>query len=102
MHIDIAFPGWSSRTEILRQRIDPLPLEALAATLDLEIKFAEDEPLPPGWHWLYFNSAVRRSYLAEDGHPRRDSANSFLPPVPLPRRMWAGSRIHYPTNLPIG
>ncbi|MFL9933941.1 MaoC family dehydratase N-terminal domain-containing protein [Paraburkholderia sp. RL18-103-BIB-C] len=98
--MDNLFPGWTRRTDVLRQRIDPLAVSALAATLDLTIEHADGKRLPPGWHWLFFNPVARRSSLGEDGHPIR-GASSFLPPVPLPRRMWAGSRIRYLSELPI-
>ena len=49
--------------------------------------------LPPLWHWLYFTPLTRHSELGEDGHARR---GGFLPPVPLPRRMWAGGRLRLP------
>jgi hypothetical protein len=45
--------------------------------------------LAPLWHWLYFLPQHRQSELGPDGHARR---GGFLPPVPLPRRMWAGGR----------
>jgi len=68
----------------------------MAATLDLERAPEPGEPLPPGWHWLFFNPVVPRRGLGSDGHPRR---GGFLPPVELPRRMWAGSRIRYLADL---
>ena len=46
--------------------------------------------LPPLWHWLYFLPQHRQSELGPDGHAKR---GGFLPPVPLPRRMWAGGRL---------
>jgi 3-methylfumaryl-CoA hydratase len=55
--------------------------------------------LPPGWQWLFFNPVVRRNALGIDGHPRR---GGFLPPIELPRRMWADSRIRYLADLPVG
>src|SRR5690606_6317157 len=55
--------------------------------------------LPPGWQWLFFNPRVRRSGLGSDGHPQR---GGFLPPIALPRRMWAGSRIRYLADLRVG
>ena len=48
--------------------------------------------LPPLWHWLYFLEAAPLSKVASDGHAER---GDFLPPVPLPRRMWAGSRFAF-------
>ena len=56
-------------------------------------------PLPPGWHWLYFNPAPRRSELGPDGHAMR---GNLLPPVPLPRRMWAGGRLRFLGGLRLG
>ncbi|MBN3722682.1 FAS1-like dehydratase domain-containing protein [Burkholderia sp. Ac-20379] len=102
MDFDSTFENWTSRTEVLRERIDAGRLRALAATLDLSADIDDGAPLPAGWQWLFFNPIAPRSQLAEDGHPRRDQAGSFLPPVPLPRRMWAGSRIHYLRDLPVG
>ena len=73
---------------------------ALAATLDApQDDLADGAILPAGWHWLYFNPAVARSELAPDGHER---LGSFLPPVPLPRRMWAGGTLRFPGALRIG
>jgi 3-methylfumaryl-CoA hydratase len=70
----------------------------MAATLDLEHAPQAGEPLPPGWQWLFFNPKARRSTLSADGHPER---GGFLPPIELPRRMWAGSRIRYLADLPV-
>ncbi len=70
----------------------------MAATLDLQSAPRAGDPLPPGWQWLYFNPVARRSALGSDGHPCR---GGFLPPIELPRRMWAGSRIRYLADLPI-
>jgi 3-methylfumaryl-CoA hydratase len=55
--------------------------------------------LPPAWHWLYFKPLNRQSDLGEDGHPRR---GGFLPPVELPRRMWAGGRLRFVRPLHLG
>jgi 3-methylfumaryl-CoA hydratase len=64
----------------------------MAATLDLETSPRPGEPLPPGWHWMFFNPTARASDLGPDGHLKR---GGFVPPVPLPRRMWAGGRLAY-------
>ena len=57
------------------------------------------DPLPPLWHWLFFLDRHRASELGSDGHARR---GGLLPPVPLPRRMWAGSRFEFHRPLRIG
>lgn len=78
----------------------PTPVAALAATLDrADPAPCEGDPLPPLWHWLYFLPIARQSELGEDGHPAR---GGFLPPVPLPRRMWAGGRLSFGPPLRIG
>jgi 3-methylfumaryl-CoA hydratase len=81
-------------------RIDLARAKALQATLgDTQHKIAEGAPLPPLWHWIYFWQVAPPDRLSPDGHPVR---GDFLPPVALPRRMWAGSRVSFPGSLPIG
>jgi len=92
------YEAWVGREEELRDRILEPAVQAMAATLDLESAPRAGDPLPPGWQWLFFNPAVRRSGLGVDGHPAR---GGFLPPIKLPRRMWAGSRISYLADLPV-
>jgi 3-methylfumaryl-CoA hydratase len=76
------------------------PVQALAATLDHEPSpIPEGMPLPPLWHWLYFLPLHRARDIGPDGHARR---GGFLPPVPLPRRMWAASRFEFHTPLRVG
>jgi 3-methylfumaryl-CoA hydratase len=97
---DIAhLKSWVGRTQTIEDIIAVDRVVAMAATLDLERAPAAGEALPPGWHWLFFNGAARQSELGPDGHPRR---GGFLPPVPLPRRMWAGGRIKLSGPLPVG
>jgi 3-methylfumaryl-CoA hydratase len=55
--------------------------------------------LPELWHWLYFLPHARQSEIGPDGHPKR---GGFLPPVPLPRRMWAGGRLEWIKPLVVG
>jgi 3-methylfumaryl-CoA hydratase len=72
----------------------------MAATFDRrEPEPAPGDPIPPGWHWLYFLETKPASELGPDGHARR---GGFLPPVPLPRRMWAGGRIEFRRALHVG
>jgi len=78
---------------VLRDRVTSFPVTALSATLDRDATPPRPgDALPPLWHWLYFLPAARQSALGEDGHPAR---GGFLPPVPLPRRMWAGGRFTF-------
>ena len=83
--------AWIGRSVTQHDTVTAAPLRALAATLDL----ADDAlpaTLPPLWHWLYFLPAARASEVGPDGHPQR---GGFLPPVPLPRRMWAGGELAF-------
>ena len=91
--------AWIGRTETAFEEISSWRVAALAATLDFDDVPATGTGLPPGWHWLFFNPVVRRRELGSDGHPWR---GGFLPPITLPRRMWAGGRLVYRAPLPIG
>ena len=91
---------WIGRTETVHDAVTPTPVTLLSATLDSEGPFpGMGDPLPPLWHWLYFLPRHRQSELAPDGHAKR---GGFLPPVPLPRRMWAGGRFEFHRPLCIG
>ena len=88
--------AWLDKTETLTDDITAFPLRALAATLDRE---APDSAVPPLWHWLYFLPVSPLSEAGPDGHPKR---GGFLPPVELPRRMWAGGRLTFHAPLRAG
>lgn len=92
--------GWEGRSETLIEPIAPQTVRGLAATLDYtDTNAALAAALPPLWHWVFFTPRVRQSELGADGHPR---VGGFLPPVPLPRRMWAGGRLQWYGALRIG
>ena len=92
--------GWVGKTESLTDTITAWPVAALAATLDRSDPAPQPgDELPPAWQWLYFLDPKPASELGPDGHPKR---GGFLPPVPLPRRMWAGGRIEFLRPLRIG
>ncbi len=91
---------WIGRTETMSDVVTAAPCAALAATLDHPgERPAVGAPLPPLWHWLYFLPMHRQSELGTDGHPQR---GGFLPPVSLPRRMWAGSQLDFHEPLRVG
>ena len=92
--------SWIGRSETLNDVATAVPPRALSATLDRDdAPCKPGDALPPCWHWLYFLPLARQSEIGADGHPKR---GGFLPPVPLPRRMWAGSRIQVHAPLRIG
>jgi 3-methylfumaryl-CoA hydratase len=91
---------WIGRTQTLEDEITPTPVAALSAVLDRDTTRPEPgTPIPPLWHWLYFLPIAKQSDIGPDGHPHR---GGFLPPVELPRRMFAGSRTQFAKPLCIG
>lgn len=90
---------WQGRSEQMEDTITAAPLRGLSALLD------RDDPrqdvgieVPPLWHWLYFLPQAPQHQLGVDGHPQR---GGFLPPVPLPRRMWAGGKFSWEVDNPL-
>ncbi len=94
-----ALTDWVGRTRVSEDLIAPFQARGMAAALDYESAPGEGDALPPGWHWLYFPDIAPQSALGSDGHEAR---GEFLPPVPLPRRMWAGNRLAFYRPLIIG
>lgn len=91
---------WTGRVETRSDTITVAPLVSLAALLDRDEPAPRaGDPAPPLAHWLYFLPSYRQSEAGPDGHAAR---GGFLPPVPLPRRMWAGSRLEFLRPLPVG
>ncbi len=92
--------AWVGRSEESSDTIDPLRARAMQAALDDPAPPLEaGDALPPLWHWLYFWTVAPEAALGPDGHAAR---GGFLPPIDLPRRMWAGSRVSFPRPLPVG
>ena len=96
-----ALEDWVGRTQTVLDTISPVQVRQMAATLNDAARMQRPDmaALPAGWHWLYFNPLEVQSLLGEDGHPQR---GPFLPPVDLPRRMWAGSRLTWHRPLHVG
>ena len=94
------FSNWIGKREVHTDVLSRSPMTAMAATLDKDpMSIAQEQELPPLWHWLYFLNPVRQGQLALDGHPKK---GDFLPPIELPRRMWAGSRLDFHQALHVG
>ena len=91
---------WIGRTESDVDYVTVPAVHRLAATLDRGDPMPRlGDPLPVGWHQILFPRVVRQSQIGADGHPER---GDFLPPVPLPRRMFAGKRTTFHDNLRVG
>jgi 3-methylfumaryl-CoA hydratase len=91
---------WLERTEERSDLVTAAALNGLAATLDRDDALAvAGTPAPPLAHWLFFAPQARQSEIGPDGHPAR---GGFLPPIELPRRMWAGGRLQFHQPLRVG
>ena len=92
---------WIGRSETIEDTATATPYAALSATLDQRdtTRPAPGTALPSLWHWLYFLPIHAQSDIGPDGHAKR---GGFMPPVPLPRRMWAGSDFEFHEPLRVG
>src|SRR4051794_12616663 len=97
---EVALQRWIGREEITEDEASLVLLRRLAALLDRDpAALRRGAPMPEGWHVVLFGPLARQSGLGPDGHAAR---GEFLPPVPLPRRMWAGSRLEFVKPLRVG
>ena len=96
-----AWDAWIGRKEMRSDRIDEGLVSRWHATFDRNAPV--DGTQPQGLHWCLCLPDTPTAQLGSDGHPVRDnSPESFLPPVPLPRRMWASSRVEFVRPLSVG
>jgi len=86
--------NWVGKTETGRDIITPELLRRFHALLDGLVEPAS--PMPLGLHWCLAQPAQPAANLGPDGHPAK---GGFLPPVPLPRRMWASSTLEFQNPL---
>ena len=94
------FAEWVGKTESVEDEISHAPAQAVLATLDdTATSITAGFPLPPLWQWFYFLPKAPQSRLGPDGHPER---GGFMPPIELPRRMFAGARMRFHQPLRIG
>ena len=93
--------AWIGREERREDRIEPGAVRRWLATLDRAAP--ADGTVAQGYHWCLALPDAPTAGLGEDGHPLRDaSPDSFLPPIPQPRRMWASSKVEFVNPLSIG
>ncbi len=94
-----SFADWIGRFTESSDLIVEAPVRRLAATLNHDASHWSSGTLPLLGHWLFHLPEAAQSVLASDGHP---VAGGFLPPIPQPRRMWAGGRLRFLAPIPIG
>jgi 3-methylfumaryl-CoA hydratase len=94
------YQAWIGKQSSTRALVTAYQADALTATLDRDDPpYKEGDVIPPGWHLFYIREVVKLRDTAEDGHPKR---GDFLPPIDLPRRMWAGTRATYHKPIHVG
>jgi 3-methylfumaryl-CoA hydratase len=91
--------SWIGRERTASDLITPRLAASLNAVLDVDGQTAEGEAAPVGIHWCLAPDIVPMSGIGPDGHPER---GDFLPPVPFPRRMWAGGELGFQGDFHIG
>ena len=89
--------AWIGRPRTQVATLEPELAVRYAAAMGVSLDVAER--FPPLGHWAYFNDAVGPDQLGPDGHPRR---GIFLPPIVLPRRMFASSVLRFEAPLTLG
>jgi 3-methylfumaryl-CoA hydratase len=92
--------NWIGRQLHQSDSLTPAMLTRFRAVLDSE---AAGDIAAQAVHWCLCTPEAATADLGEDGHPRRrNSADSFLPPIPLPRRMWASSKVEFHAPISVG
>lgn len=98
--LSVELQQWVGRSRTSRDVVTLAPLQGLAALLDASLTSTRaGEPIPPGWHWLYFLLATPQAALGSDG---TEAGGEFLPPFELSQRMWAGGSFEFYRSLHIG
>lgn len=93
------FEDWIGRSQTVTDVLEPARSNALDVALGGDGALKAGDPMPLLHHWLYFWDVKPPAGLGADGHPAK---GGFLPPVPLPRRMWAGGRLSFHKPLVLG
>lgn len=91
--------SWLGRTRESADTLTPRLVEAYCATLAPHLADAGPGEAPPAIHWCLAPEAAPASRIGPDGHA---VTGDFLPPIPLPRRMWAGGRVEMKAPLHLG
>ncbi len=91
---------WIGRTTEATDTVTAQLVMGLRATLFQDVgEPKKGDAAPFTVHWCLAQPVFPMSMLGPDGHPTR---GGFLPPVPLPRRMWAGGEIEFLQPLQVG
>jgi len=98
--MDTDYAAWIGRTEQVHDPLSWVQAQAAQAMLDeASVPLVDGDALPLPWHWFHFLPRATQAALDGDGHPHR---GGFLPPIPYPRRMFAGARMQVHRPLRVG
>jgi len=99
-NIAAEFSGWIGKSMSVEDEVTLPAVRRMAAMLDLgPMAFQHGSEIPPHWYSMFFTANARRSQIGHDGHPKK---GDFLPPIPLPRRMFVGRKVSFPGALRVG
>ena len=91
---------WIGKIDNVTDYVTPIVEQRYRATLNMDVGNPKDgDPVTSGLHWMLGWNLVKNDELGVDSHP---ALGEFLPPVPLPRRMWAGSEIKVLKPIRVG
>lgn len=94
-----AWDAWIGRQMVQHDRLTPALLQRFRSTIDNDER---GDIAPQAIHWVLCTPEATTAQLGIDGHPQRsDSPDSFFPPVPHPRRMWASSKVEFIAPIPV-
>jgi len=90
------FDSWVGKTDIQTDDVTPALLERYGAVVGANVSAGV---APAGLHWCLCLPRASMADLGLDGHPE---TGGFLPPSPLPRRMWASSKVEFLSDIKVG
>jgi 3-methylfumaryl-CoA hydratase len=100
MDVDIAhLQSWIGREQSDSEVLSPTLVRQFNATFDRTSGAETGDEAPLLSHFCLGQPIVPMAEIGRDGHP---SLGGFLPPVPLPRRMWAGGALTFHGPIRIG
>lgn len=91
------FEAWIGKKEVQTDVANARSVAMMQALFNQADKQLAE--VPHLYHWCYFLPIVNQNQLAEDGHPHK---GDFLPPIPFPKRMWAGGRLQFLAPIQVG
>ena len=90
------YSEWIGKTQQQEDTVSLVSVDRFCATLDM---LRQQSAAPAGYHWCLCLPDTDTSKLGSDGHPPK---GRFIPPIELPRRMWAATEVEFLAPLSVG